>query len=70
MLQLKEFQKLKGVADASIMENKRPVQQINNRKLMYKAHASSDLKISLLLIGIALVISQDAVQINFCFNVA
>jgi hypothetical protein len=61
VLQLKEFQKLKGVADTTIMENKRPVQQINNRKLMYKAGAS-DLKISLLLIGIALVISQDAVS--------
>jgi hypothetical protein len=60
VLQLKEFQKLKGVADAIITENKRPAQQVNNRKLMYKAHAS-DLKISLLLIGIALVLSQDAV---------
>lgn len=49
---------MKGVADASIVENKRPVQQMNNRKLMYKARAS-DLKISLLLVGIALAISQD-----------
>lgn len=61
MFQLKEFQKMKGVADASIVENKRPVQQMNNRKLTYKARAS-DLKISLLLVGIALAISQDWVS--------
>ncbi|XP_065333586.1 carbonic anhydrase 1-like [Cloeon dipterum] len=38
--QLQEFQKIKGMTNSTLSDNKRPVQQLNGRKLQYKQNST------------------------------
>ncbi|XP_059488924.1 carbonic anhydrase 2-like [Neocloeon triangulifer] len=54
--QLKEFQKVKGIADAMVAENKRPLQQVNGRKLQYKQGSGIPMSQPLMLVPILFLI--------------